>query len=117
MLVYPKIKSSTEEVYKKVKTFNSPLRIDPTKILSKYSYNKFLISQVNDLQKIVEKKHKKIQVILNLIRVQKHCLFSRMTGSGSVCFGAFLNRKSASLGLNAIKKKFPNYWCTLTKSI
>ena len=117
LLVYPKIKSSTEEVYTKVKTFNSPLRIDPTKIFSKYRYNKFLISQVNDLQKIVEKKHKKIQVILNLIRIQKHCLFSRMTGSGSVCFGIFTDRKSVNLAVKVLKKKFPNYWCVLTKSI
>ena len=117
ILVYPNIKSSTKQVFSKVKKFSPPLKIDPSKIISKNKYNRFLINESNDLQKIVEKKHKKIQSILNLIRLQKNCLFSRMTGSGSVCFGAFLNRKSASLGLNAIKKKFPNYWCTLTKSI
>ena len=35
----------------------------------------------------------------------------------SVCFGVFLNRKSAKQGLIKIKKKLPNYWCVLTKSI
>ncbi|MDB9760935.1 hypothetical protein OAB59_03120 [Pelagibacteraceae bacterium] len=117
LLIYPNIKSSTKEVYSKVKKFNSPLKIDPSKITSKDKYNKFLINETNDLQKIVEKRHKKIQIILNLIKGQKNCLFSRMTGSGSVCFGIFQKRESASLATKVLKKKFPNYWCVLTKSI
>ena len=117
LLVYPNIKSSTKQVYSKVKRFNSPLRIDPSKILTKDKYDKFLINEANDLQKIVERKHKSIQNVLNLIRLQKNCLFSRMTGSGSVCYGAFQNRVSANLAMKVIKKKFPDYWCVLTKSI
>ena len=117
LLVYPNVKSSTKIIFSKVKNFNKPLRVDPLKISSKKKYIKFLINETNDLQKIVEKKHKKIQSILNLIKIQKNCLFSRMTGSGSVCFGAFTNRKSASLATKVLKKKFPNYWSALTKSI
>ena len=117
LLVYPNIKNSTKEVYSKVKKFNLPLKIDPSKIISKEKYNEFLINEANDLQKIIEKKHKKIQIILNLIKTQKNCLFSRMTGSGSVCFGTFSNRKSASIAVKVLKKKFPNDWCVLTKSI
>jgi 4-diphosphocytidyl-2-C-methyl-D-erythritol kinase len=117
LLVYPNIKNSTKEVYSKVKKFNLPLKIDPSKIISKEKYNEFLINEANDLQKIIEKKHKKIQIILNLIKTQKNCLFSRMTGSGSVCFGTFSNRKSASIAVKVLKKKFPNYWCALTKSV
>jgi 4-diphosphocytidyl-2-C-methyl-D-erythritol kinase len=71
----------------------------------------------NDLQIIVEKKYFKIRQVLNLIKLQKNCLFSRLTGSGSVCFGVFLNKKSAKLSLRAIKKKYPNYWCVIAKSI
>ena len=117
LLIYPNVKSSTKKVYSKVKKFNSPLKIDPSKILSEDRYKNFLIKEDNDLQKIVLKKHKKIQRILNLIKLQKNCLFSRMTGSGSVCFGTFSTRKSASLATKVLKKKFPNYWCALTKSI
>jgi 4-diphosphocytidyl-2-C-methyl-D-erythritol kinase len=117
LLVYPYIKSSTKDVYSKVKKFNTPLKIDPSKIFSMDKYDKFLINETNDLQKIVEEKHKKIKDILNLIKHQKNCLFSRMTGSGSVCFGTFHNKVSANLAVKALKKKFPNYWCVLTKSI
>ena len=117
LLVYPNIKCSTKEVYSKVKNFNLPLNIDPSKILSKDKYKNFLIQESNDLQKIVEKKHYKIQKILNFIGLQKNCLFSRITGSGSVCFGTFSDRESASFATKVLKKKFPNYWCVLTKSI
>ena len=117
LLIYPKIKSSTKQVYSCVKKFSSALRIDPSKILCRDQYNKFLVNENNDLQKIVEKKHKKIKDILNLIRLQKDCLYSRMTGSGSVCFGTFSNRKSTSSAVKVLKKKYPNYWCVVTKSI
>ena len=117
VLVYPNINSSTKEVYSKVKKFNLSLKSDLSKIDSKDKYIKFLKNEKNDLQKIVETKHKKINKILDLIKIQKNCLFSRMTGSGSACFGIFLNRKSAKQGLTKIQKKLPNYWCVLTKSI
>jgi 4-diphosphocytidyl-2-C-methyl-D-erythritol kinase len=117
VLVYPNINSSTKEVYSRVKKFSLPLKNDLSKIGSKSSYIKFIKNENNDLQKIVEKKHKKILKILDLIKIQKNCLFSRMTGSGSVCFGAFSNRKSAKAGLIEIQKRLPNYWSILTKSI
>jgi len=117
ILIYPNIKCSTKEVYSKIKKFNLPLKIDPSKILSKGRYIEFIKNENNDLQEIVEIKYKKIKKILDLIKLQKNCLFSRMTGSGSVCFGIFLKKKSAILGLRTIHKKLPNCWCVLTKSI
>ena len=117
VLVYPDVYSSTKEVYSKVKKFSLPLKNDLSKVGSKSGYIKFIKNENNDLQKIVEKKHKNISKILDLIKVQKNCLFSRMTGSGSVCFGIFSNRKSAKEGLIKIQKRLPNYWSILTRSI
>ena len=117
VLVYPNINSSTREVYSRVKKFSLPLKNDLSKIRYKGDYIKFIKNENNDLQKIVEKKHDKILKILDLIKIQKNCLFSRMTGSGSVCFGMFLSRKSAKQGLIKIHKKLPNCWCIFTKSI
>ena len=117
VLVYPDINCSTEEVYSKVKNYNLPLKKDLSKINSKNKYIKFVKKEKNDLQKIVERKHKEIKNILDLIKIQKNCLFSRMTGSGSVCFGVFFNKKSAKQGLIIVQKKLPTYWCLLTKSI
>jgi 4-diphosphocytidyl-2-C-methyl-D-erythritol kinase len=117
VLVYPNINSSTKKVYSKVIKFNLPLKNDLSKIDSKEKYIEFIKNEENDLQKIVETKHKKIKKILDLIKIQKKCFFSRMTGSGSACFGVFSNRKSAKQGLIEIQKKLPNYWCVLTRSI
>ena len=117
LLVYPNINSSTREVYSRVKKFSQPLKNNLSKIRSKSSYIKFIKNENNDLQKIVEKKHDKILKILDLIKIQKNCLFSRMTGSGSVCFGVFSNRESAKAGLIKVKRRLPNYWSILTKSI
>jgi 4-diphosphocytidyl-2-C-methyl-D-erythritol kinase len=117
ILIYPNINCSTKEIYSKVKKFNFPLKNDLCKIRSKSKYLQVIQSENNDLQNIVEKKYHKIKEILELIRIQKNCLFSRMTGSGSVCFGVFLDKKSAKLSLKIVSKKFPNYWCAIAKSI
>ena len=93
------------------------IKNDLSKIQSKDKYLQFLQNETNDLQSIVEKKYPKIKKILNLMKIQKNCLFSRMTGSGSVCFGVFLDIKSAKLSLRVIQKKLPNYRCTIAKSI
>ena len=71
----------------------------------------------NDLQKLVEKKYPKIsQLILSIYR-QEGCIFSRMTGSGSACFGVFKSKKTAKLAINNLKRKYPKYWCVITKTI
>ena len=59
----------------------------------------------------------KIGKIINFIRSQNDCFFSRITGSGSACIGIFSNVKSAVLTKKLIKLKFPNYWCAVSKTI
>ena len=78
VLIYPNIKCSTKNVYSKVRTYNSPLKFDPTKIKSKDKYIRFIKNETNCLQNIVEKKHKKINFVLGLIESQKNCIFSRI---------------------------------------
>ena len=67
--------------------------------------------------KIVIKKFPIIEKILSELKKINNCEFSRLTGSGSACFGLFLTKKSAELGLKKIKKKFPKYWCVTSKTI
>ncbi len=117
VLVFPNINCSSKQIYSKVRNFNSLLKNDLSNIQSKSKYLQFLQNETNDLQSIVEKKYPRIKKILDLIKVQKNSLFSRMTGSGSVCFGVFHDKNSAKLGLKVIQKKLPNYWCVIAKSI
>ncbi|MEL0117072.1 MAG: hypothetical protein VW739_05105, partial [Pelagibacteraceae bacterium] len=69
------------------------------------------------LENIVRKKYKKIDNLIKLISTQKNCLFARMTGSGSACFGLFLNAKSAQIALHSIRKKYGKDYCFFAKSI
>ena len=56
-------------------------------------------------------------VFLFELKNLKKCQFSRLTGSGSACFGVFLTKKSADLGLKKIRKRFPKFWCVVGKTI
>ncbi len=117
VLVYPNIKCSTKKIYSKVKKYSSPSKINTSKILSKNNFIYLMKKEENDLQKIATQKFNVLEKVLNFISIQKDCYFSRITGSGSVCFGMFKSRKSAILGLKIIKKKFPKYWSIVTKTI
>ena len=117
LIVYPNIVCSTKKVYKKC-------RIDEDKKYQFY-YNKkskrklidYLKNEKNDLEKIVVKIYPKIGQIINFIKFQKGCLFSRITGSGSACIGIFSNRCNVISAKKLIKLKYPNYWCVVSKTI
>ena len=116
IIVYPFIKCSTKEIYS---NFNSYEKIKNKNynLSSKVKMIECLKIKNNSLEKIVLRKFPKIVKILNELNQIKYCQFSRITGSGSACFGLFLTKKSAELGLKKIKKKFPKYWCVIGKTI
>ena len=117
VLVYPYIKCSTKDIYFKVREYSSNSTIDTSKIKSKNRFIYLMRRERNDLQEIVVSKFVTLKRILNFISVKEGCYFSRITGSGSVCFGIFKSKKTAILGLKSIKKKFPKYWCVIAKTI
>jgi 4-diphosphocytidyl-2-C-methyl-D-erythritol kinase len=116
LVVYPNIKCSTKEVYSKVKNYNKK------KVLKQNYKNKAaLINQIfnlkNDLQSIVEKKYPVIQKLLLNISNEKGCYFSRMTGSGSACYGLFRDKLSSKVALKRLRKKYPKFWFSIAKTI
>ncbi len=117
LLVYPNIKCSTKHVYSKVKNFSPKIKLNYIIRKSKKNYINFLTKSKNDLQLIVEKEHSIIRDLLLEIRQHKGCYFSRMTGSGSVCYGVFQSKKSVIAALNKIKSKHPSFWTTFAKTI
>ena len=54
----------------------------------------------------MEKKHPIIKKIIKNISNLKGCEIARITGSGSVCFGVFKNKKLAIKALKEIKNKY-----------
>ena len=77
----------------------------------------YLINQKNDLQSIVEKQHPVIKKVINSLSKAKGCYFSRMTGSGSVCYGLFTDKKCAKVAFKNLRKKYPKFWLSFTKTI
>jgi len=117
VLVYPNIKCSTKDIYSRVREYSFISKTNFSRIASKDKLIYLMRKERNDLQKIVISNFSIVRKILNFMSIQKGCYFSRMTGSGSVCFGIFRSQKLAKLGLKIIKKKFPRYWCVLAKTI
>ena len=59
----------------------------------------------------------KIKKIIDYIKSQKGCYFSRITGSGSACIGIFSNMRNAMNAQKLIKLKYPKYWSVVSKTI
>ena len=117
VLIYPFLKSSTKQIYLKLKKFDV---IKNKTFYSKKSAKKLigtLRQEKNSLEKIVISKFPVVKKILYELELIKNCQISRVTGSGSACFGLFLNKKDATSALRQIKRKFPKFWCVLCKTI
>ena len=117
LLVYPNIRYSTGHVYSRVKEYSLKSKYSFSKINDKSKLIDFLINKNNDLQSIVENKYPIIKKLIIEIGQKKGCYFSRMTGSGSVCYGVFKSEKTAKAALNGIKLKYPKYWLSVAKTI
>ena len=117
LIVYPFKKSSTKDVYSKIKKFEKIKKFNIFNRVSKSKMVDKLKSETNSLENIVISRFPFIKKVLKELSLLKKCEFSRITGSGSACFGLFLNKKDALLGLKLIKKRFPKYWCVLSRTI
>ena len=117
LLIQPKIKCSTKEIYSGVKNFSAKENFNKKLIKSKNTFLDYLKKSRNDLQFVVERKYPLIKKLLKDINNEKGCNFSRLTGSGSVCYGLFRDRVFAIKALNKLKKKYPKFWFSLAKTI
>jgi|TARA_B110000438_G_C15808558_1_gene648559 4-diphosphocytidyl-2-C-methyl-D-erythritol kinase len=117
VIVYPNFICSTGEIYRK-NTVNNLSKPQPIPYIKN---NKKLIdylkNEKNDLEKTVIKIFPKVKEVINYIKSQKGCCFSRITGSGSACIGIFSSKNNAIYAQKLIKLKYPNYWCVVSKTI
>ena len=116
-MIFPKIKSSTKSVYAKVKNYSKMKKPFNKSLTFRKNFIELLINSKNDLQSIVERKHKILRKLLLNINEFKGCYFSRMTGSGSTCYGLFTNENSSKVALKKIKKKYPKFSFLTVKTI
>jgi len=117
LIVYPNLICSTKRIYEK----NKKVSLSTPQSFFCIKNNKKLINLLknenNDLEETVIKIYPKVKKIIEYIKSIKGCYFSRITGSGSACFGIFSNMKNAIYAQKLIKLKYPNYWCVVSKTI
>ncbi len=117
VLIQPKIRCSTESIYSKVKKFSKREKFNKDFINSRKLFLSYLSKSRNDLQLIVERNYPLLKKLLKDIKNEEGCYFSRMTGSGSVCYGLFINPIIAKKAMNRLKAKYPKFWISLAKTI
>ena len=117
LLVYPNIKCSSKSVYSSLKKWSPKVDYNFNKINSNQKFIKFLQNKKNDLQSVVEKKHPIIKKLILEIGKTRGCFFSRMTGSGSVCYGVFQSEKNAKKAFKKLRKRYPKFWLSIAKTI
>ena len=117
LIVYPNLICSTKRIYEKNKKISLSRPQSFFYIKNNKKLINFLKNENNDLEKTVIKIYPKVKKIIDCIKSQKGCYFSRITGSGSACIGIFSNMKNAIYAQKLIKLKYPKYWCAVSKTI
>ena len=108
---------STKRVYEKSRKISLSKSQSFSYIKNNKKLINFLKNENNDLEKAVIKIYTRVKKIIDYIKSQKGCYFSRITGSGSACIGIFSNMKNAIYAQKLIKLKYPKYWCVISKTI
>ncbi len=117
LIIYPNVKCSTKYIYSKVKKNSKPSSFNYMKITNFLKIKEAFKKDQNDLQRIAEKKYRPIKKIISFLEKQENCYLSRMTGSGSACYGLFKTKKTAKVIQKKIKKMFPKYWTAISRTI
>ena len=117
LLSHPNINCSTREIYSKVKKYSKKIKLKSYEFNNKKKFIEYISSQKNELQSIVEKKYPIVKKLLIDMSAEKGCYFSRISGSGSVCYGLFDNENNAKKALYKIKTKYPKFWLSLAKTV
>jgi 4-diphosphocytidyl-2-C-methyl-D-erythritol kinase len=117
VLTQPKIKCSTKEIYLNLNKFSKKEKFNKNIYKSRDKFLGYLLDNRNDLQFVVEKKYPFFKKLLTDIENERGCSFSRVTGSGSVCYGLFKRKIDAKKALNKLKNKYPKFWFSLAKTV
>jgi 4-diphosphocytidyl-2-C-methyl-D-erythritol kinase len=117
LLSRPNINCSTRDIFSKVKKYTKKKKFNYFQINTKKKFINHILAQKNELQLIVEKKYPIIKKLLTDISREKGCFFSRMSGSGSVCYGLFNCEIDAKKAFNKIKAKYPKFWFSIAKTV
>ena len=115
VLVNPGIFVSTGSIFEEVtEKHNDPL--EPfTHFGNTDQFIDYLKRQRNDLQDIAANKCPEIEKVLDTIEKSQDVLLSRMSGSGSTCFGLYRSQEIAQRAVSYINKKNNKWWIKFSK--
>ncbi len=115
VLVNPRIFVGTGSVFKEVsEKHNEPL--EPfTHFITTDHFIDYLKRQRNDLQSIAVNKWPEIKEVLDTIEKTEDVLLSRMSGSGSTCFGLYRTQDIAKRAVSYLNQKSNKWWVKYSK--
>lgn len=117
LIIYPNILVDTKDIFSKgFKDFQQNITHLYSFKNSKELWN-YLDKKKNDLFNNVGENKSVLIELIDSIKKLDNCQITRMTGSGSACFGLFEDKQSAIFGANTLQKKFPKYSIYITKLI
>ena len=114
VLVKPNINISTKKMYSKVRIKKAKEFTYFKNIKNSSNFNH--ISLGNDFENIAIKNYPKIKSLLNYLKNFDKAMLSRMSGSGSTCYLLFDKKNNAYNAFNKIKKRYPNYWSSISEN-
>ena len=106
VLVNPKISILAKDIYKSITNHNPSKKIKP----NPESIVKEIFHGKNDLEEYVKEKYPILRELIKNIKNQKNCIVSRMSGSGSTCFGVFNKKDDAVNAVDNLSRLYSNFW-------
>ena len=115
VLVNPRIFVATGSIFEEViEKHNEPL--EPfTHFRDTEQFIEYLKRQRNDLQPIAVNKWPEIKEVLDTIEKSQDVLISRMSGSGSTCFGLYRTQDIAKRAVRFLNQKSNKWWVKFSK--
>ena len=115
VLVNPRIFVATGSIFEEViEKHNEPL--EPfTHFRKTDQFVEYLKRQRNDLQPIAANKWPEIKEVLDTIERTQDVLLTRMSGSGSTCFGLYGTQSIAKRAVSYLSKKSNKWWIKFSK--
>ncbi len=116
ILVNPRIKLSTAEVFRRLGAAPYQPRQVPPSALEDADFGgpekaaALLRQGRNDLEKPAAALEPAVERTLDAIRRQEGCLLARLSGSGPTCFGLFPAQEIARKAAEAVAKVHPTWW-------
>ena len=117
LIVYPNVVCQTKKIYRNNKKFSFFKTNFQLFSKNKKKLMTYLRNQNNDLEQTVIKLHPRVGNLINFIKIQNGCYFSRITGSGSACIGIFSKMEEAIYAQKLLNIKFKKYWSVVSKTI